>query len=232
MPLPLSTLRAANTRRLPQFKNKHGVPAHAAPDGSDWNPAQWLQAFIGEVGEFCRARIQYEQGLITFEEYAVQAAKELADAQTYLDLLALRCLDVVKGDGSTGTRPDAAGYFLELIANLGEYANNRKKLDRGDHTPEQFRFMKQESLYSARVLLEHLHKHVHEHDKPLPVQQAHPHGVDLDRAVVDKFNEISNRVGAQVYLHRQGTGVSVLEVAPDHRYDGALPPVAVNGGAL
>ncbi len=227
MPLPLSTLRAANKRRLPQFKNKHGVPAHSSPDGSDWNPAQWLQAFVGEVGEFCRARIQYEQGQITHEEYAVQAAKELADMQTYLDLLALRCLDVVKGDGVAGTLPDAAGYFMEIVANLGEYANNRKKMNRGDYTPEQFHFLKQESLFSARVILEHLHKH-DSRSAPLPVVTPHPTGVDLDTAVVDKFNEVSNRVGARVFLHRHGSGISVLEVAPDHRYDGALPPVCVN----
>lgn len=47
--LSFNTLRAANTQRLPQFKNKLGESAHTEPDGSDWCPAQWLQALVGEV---------------------------------------------------------------------------------------------------------------------------------------------------------------------------------------
>ena len=91
--LSLATLRKANMQRLPQFKNKHGQPAHTMPDGSDWSPAQWLQAVVGELGEYSNVRKKYERGDITFEEFRVLAAKELADVQTYLDLLALRCLD-------------------------------------------------------------------------------------------------------------------------------------------
>lgn len=91
--LSFSTLRAANEQRLPQFKNKHGAAAHTMADGSDWSPAQWLQAVVGELGEYANIRKKYERGDLTFEEYRVLAAKELADVATYLDLLALRCLD-------------------------------------------------------------------------------------------------------------------------------------------
>lgn len=35
--LTFAELREANIARLPQFKNKHGEPAHSQPDGSDWS---------------------------------------------------------------------------------------------------------------------------------------------------------------------------------------------------
>ena len=97
--LSFDTLRRANIARLPQFKNKHGQLAHSQPDGSDWSPAQWLQALVGELGEFANLRKKYERGDLTSEEYAVEAAKELADVQCYLDILARRCLDTPAGNG-------------------------------------------------------------------------------------------------------------------------------------
>lgn len=128
--LGFSTLREANRRRLPQFRNKHGELAHDKPDGSDWTPAQWLQAVVGELGEYANKRKKFERGDLSAEEFAVEAAKELADVATYLDLLALRCLD------TNGT--------------------------------------------------------------------AHPTGVDLGEAVIEKFNEVSERVGARIRIHGSG----------------------------
>ena len=124
--LTLNTLRDANKARLPEFKNKHGQPAHSKPDGSDWSPAQWLQAVVGQLGEYANFRKKFERGDLTFEEFEVHAGKELADVQTYLSLLALRCLD----------EPD----------------------------------------------------------------QPHPDGIDLGQATIDKFNEVSERVGSTVRL--------------------------------
>ena len=64
-PLSFAELRAANERRLPQFKNRLGEPAHSEPDGSDWSDAEWLQALP-------------------------MMRDELADVVCYLDLLAFR----------------------------------------------------------------------------------------------------------------------------------------------
>lgn len=124
--LTFNALRGANIARLPQFKNKHGELAHSKIDGSDWTPAQWLQAVIGELGEYANVRKKFERGDLTFEQYEEQASKELADVQTYLSILALRCLD--------------AGEF------------------------------------------------------------AHPEGIDLGQATIDKFNEVSERVNSSVRL--------------------------------
>ena len=49
--LSFATLRDANRMRLPQFRNKHGQLAHSQPDCSDWSPAQWLQAVVGDMIE-------------------------------------------------------------------------------------------------------------------------------------------------------------------------------------
>jgi NTP pyrophosphatase (non-canonical NTP hydrolase) len=88
--LTFNTLRSANVNRLPTFKNAKGEPAHSGPDGSDWSPAQWLQAVTGELGEYANLRKKYERGDIDEEEFLVFAKEELADVVTYLDILAFR----------------------------------------------------------------------------------------------------------------------------------------------
>lgn len=128
--LTFNALAGANRARLPQFKNKHGELVHRKPDGSDWSPAEWLQAVIGELGEYANFRKKLERGDITLEEFQVHAAKELADVQTYLSILSMRCLDL------NGT--------------------------------------------------------------------AHPNGINLGQATIDKFNEISERVGSNVRLDADG----------------------------
>jgi hypothetical protein len=49
--LTFRTLRDANLKRLPLFKDAKGRTCHSEKDGSDWQPAQWLQAVVGELGE-------------------------------------------------------------------------------------------------------------------------------------------------------------------------------------
>lgn len=131
MKLTFDTLRDANKARLPQFKNKHGGLAHSKKDGSEWSPAEWLQAVIGELGEYANNRKKYERGDLSSVEFATEAAKELADVQTYLDILARRCLDSPNG-------------------------------------------------------------------------VAHPDGVDLGKATIEKFNEVSARVGSNVFIDSDG----------------------------
>lgn len=91
MSLSFDTLREANIRRLPLFRNRHGDIAHSNPDGSDWSPAQWLQATVGELGEYANVRKKFERGDIEDEfQFRELAKRELADVATYLDLLAFR----------------------------------------------------------------------------------------------------------------------------------------------
>ena len=142
--LTFTTLREANLARLPQYRNKLGALAHSEPDGSDWSPAQWLQAVIGELGEYANIRKKYERGDISNADFRVLATKELADILTYLDILAARCLD-----------SDTLGV-------------NR-------------------------------------------------FGIDLGAAVTSKFNEVSTRVGASVFIHDDYlAGSEVRPYPPTH----------------
>ena len=86
--LSFNTLREANTARLAHFKNSRGELAHNKADGSDWTPAQWLQAVVGELGEYANIRKKFERGDIDLETFMQRASDELADVQTYLDILA------------------------------------------------------------------------------------------------------------------------------------------------
>lgn len=86
--LTFNVLRGATKARLPQFKNAKGNVAHSKIDGSDWSPAQWLQAVVGELGEYANLRKKFERGDIDEQAFRAEAADELADVVTYLDILA------------------------------------------------------------------------------------------------------------------------------------------------
>lgn len=192
--LSFSSLREANSARMPLFKNRLGGPAHTQPDGSDWNPASWLQALVGELGEYARARHLYETGEMSYEDYVIEAHKELADVQCYLDLLALRSLDKVD---TSSPHQDSAQAFQQLVAGLGEYANWRKKFERGDMPVQAFTAVAFDGLVEVSQQLPALYA---VRSYRTPVTHAHPAGVSLGRAVTDKFNEVSTRVGAAVML--------------------------------
>jgi NTP pyrophosphatase (non-canonical NTP hydrolase) len=193
--LSFAALRTANRARVPQFKNKLGGRAHSSDDGSDWNPAQWLQALVGEVGEYARVRHLYETGQLSYEAFQVEAKKELADVQCYLDLLSMRALDKTRNAASG---PDFAQELQQLMAGLGEYANWRKKLERGDIDAKTFSAVSAAGLAEAREKLAGLSGS--DSREAAVVVEAHPSGVDLGEAAHDKFNEVSVRVGATVFL--------------------------------
>jgi len=92
--LSFNTLRRANIQRLPQFKNAQGEPAHAKPDGSDWSPADWITAALGELGEAANLMKKIKRGDFgqagdASYKIALEALRlEFADVVTYMDLLA------------------------------------------------------------------------------------------------------------------------------------------------
>lgn len=88
--LTFKTLRSANLARLPEFKNAKGEPAHTEPDGSDWLLSQWCNAVLGELGEAANIIKKIERGDMSLEEARDKLSDELADVQTYLDILAYR----------------------------------------------------------------------------------------------------------------------------------------------
>lgn len=88
--LSFSALREANMKRLPQFKNSKGEPAHEKPDGSDWSLAEWMNAVAGELGEAANIIKKIRRGDMTLEEARPLLAKEFADIVTYLDITAMQ----------------------------------------------------------------------------------------------------------------------------------------------
>lgn len=85
--LSFKTLTDANNKRLPLFKNSKGLPAHSKPDGSDWSHAEWLQAVIGELGEYANIMKKVQRGDLTMVEAKPSIEKELADVMTYFAIL-------------------------------------------------------------------------------------------------------------------------------------------------
>lgn len=85
-------------------------------------------------------------------------------------------------DGSDWSRAD----WLEAVTGeLGEYANQSKKFRRGDITQEEFLTFAKKELADVVTYIDIL---------------ASQLGVDLGDAIREKFNEVSNRVGAAVYI--------------------------------
>lgn len=74
--LTFRTLRDANKERRKYFKHKK------------WSPAQWLQAVMGELGEYANLRKKVERGDFSMDEVRDKLADELADVVIYLDILA------------------------------------------------------------------------------------------------------------------------------------------------
>ncbi len=91
--LSFNTLREANLKRLPQFRDKKGRLSHPGEggDGSNWSLAEWACAVTGELGELCNVLKKVKRGDLLMDEARPEIAKELADVVTYLDILAMRC---------------------------------------------------------------------------------------------------------------------------------------------
>ena len=91
MGLTFDALRSANKLRLPTFRNAQGELSHPTKDGhnDNWSLCDWATAVTGELGEAANIIKKIRRGDFTLEEKREELAKELADVQTYLDLLAM-----------------------------------------------------------------------------------------------------------------------------------------------
>lgn len=106
-------LRRANLERVTHFG--HG----SLEEG--WNPAEWGCALAGEVGELCNIlkkiirRAPHDRPV---EELLVEAEKELADIQIYLDLTAAKLgVDLAKATQAKFNEvSDRLGYGIQLEA--------------------------------------------------------------------------------------------------------------------
>lgn len=92
--LTFTELREANIKRFPQFRNNRGELV----DCASWAPADWMTALTGEVGELANFLKKIKRG-DAIDAAPGYVAKELADIQIYLDILAWR-LAVDLGDAT------------------------------------------------------------------------------------------------------------------------------------
>lgn len=195
-------LRLANLRRLPLFKNKFGTIAHSKSDGSDWSPAQWFQAAVGEMGETARVRLDYEMGIIDRDEYERLIQDETPDVMIYWDLFNARALDVTRSVEvpRVDLVPSHAQMLMCAMAYIGEYANTRKKLDRGDVPVDEFISVRNDKLNMAITWLIRLLDADPMVNHMDVVVEAHPEDIDLGQATINKFNKVSDRISCIVRL--------------------------------
>lgn len=78
-----------------------------------------------------------------------------------------------------------AQWLQALVGELGELANYLKKIDRGDYTLQEKHDDVKKELADCQIYLDLL---------------AHVCDVNLGDATIDKFNEVSRRVSADVWL--------------------------------
>lgn len=187
------TLREANLLRLPEFKNRHGEPAHSEPDGSDWSDNEWLEAVIGELGEYANVAKKLRRGDLSRMEALPMLADELADVACYLDILAFRVgcdlgeamrkrfdteAITVAFDTPFGGPADR---LRAVVSHLGGFASFFRAREGG--------LSRREELSSVAYCLSAL---------------AHVWGIDLGAAVISKFNRVSIRVGSTVRISEAG----------------------------
>jgi NTP pyrophosphatase (non-canonical NTP hydrolase) len=78
--LTFDNLRSANRERV-----KHSKFAKCE---SEWTLAHWMQATVGELGELANIMKKVDRGDLTLDAARESMAKEFADVQTYLDIMA------------------------------------------------------------------------------------------------------------------------------------------------
>lgn len=95
--LTFDVLRQANLARIPLFRDRQGRICHPTipgqPVGFDWALSKWTNAVLGELGEAANIIKKIERGdyqPAQMHAVRVELGKELADVQTYLDILAHR----------------------------------------------------------------------------------------------------------------------------------------------
>lgn len=76
-------------------------------------------------------------------------------------------------------------WFKAMVGELGEFANISKKVDRGDFTQEEAQQAMADELADVQIYLDLL---------------AARCGVDLGRATMSKWNEVSDRVGVPIHV--------------------------------
>lgn len=156
-----------------------------------------LERKDARIAELERARGAADAATEAVIRSAEEERSELLDGVRGLTFAALRAANVARmpqfkdkhgcrvhpeDDGSDWSIAD---WFMSLTGEVGEFGNVAKKHKRGDLTDEEFRVLGGKELADVACYLDILAFRV---------------GVDLGEVIVAKFNEVSERVSADVYL--------------------------------
>lgn len=181
MSLTYQQLREANTARLPAFKNSKYEPVHLFSDGSDWSYSEWIQALVGEIGEYANFAKKYRRGDMCIDEFREEAKKELADVLTYLDILMhsagadpFTC-EVTERGHAVYLGHDASYVLCHLTHSVSVVWGLLSRRE------ELLPIVWQRIRYAVE-------------------QIAKIWGIDLEEATREKFNEVSNRIGCDITI--------------------------------
>jgi NTP pyrophosphatase (non-canonical NTP hydrolase) len=192
--LDLTVFRQANRHRIPQFKNAQGLPAHSQPDGSDWSLGDWVNATLGEMGEASNLLKKIRRGDYTLEHIRPELAKELADVITYLDILAMQVnvdLTCMHEFDVQLCRQDRV--VLKMTTNFGRASELFEQMEMAREAGETM------DEHDMDLFRRHITFYFHEIVSALQ-ELAKMVDVNLGQATIDKFNEVSIRVGSTIRL--------------------------------
>lgn len=198
--LTFAQLREANVARLPTFKNAKGVPYHK-PDGSDWTLGEWINALGGEIGEAQNIVKKVQRGDFTLDQVVRDLMDEVADVQTYLDIIAFRAgIDIFPGKSFGELRAQTLKRYHAADAkpkgSLGELFN-RLQSYAGDMA-----FMA-DMIREERVSMDNARDRLRQYILHLQAELdvlCYASGIDLGKATAVKFNMVSCRVRSPVFI--------------------------------
>lgn len=114
--LTFGQLRQANETRKRLFTNSKGELAHPE-DAVQWTRAEWLEAMVGELGEYCNDSKKFRRGDLTREQFIRKALEEIGGTLLYLDLL---CSEIAAETNSAFNLGYAVAYeFNRKSAQIG-----------------------------------------------------------------------------------------------------------------
>ncbi len=82
---------------------------------------------------------------------------------------------------------------------MGKYANKRKKFERGDITLEEFKIEAAKELADVQIYIDILVRRCLDTS-----EEVHATGINLGNATIEKFNEVSMRVGSDIFMGSTG----------------------------
>lgn len=191
--LTFDELRKANLTRLPLFKSSKGETVHQRSDGSDWSPADWFLALLGELGESATIISDSIPHVSkTPAERFVRVLSELGEAANLLKKV--RREDVTMND----VRDKLAKHISTAIVRL-EHAAAEMEIDIETAGPRLIEIADSDCPTIEEVRPQ-LAKELADVQCYLDIT-ASVLGVDLGDATVEKFNEVSKKIGVDVYIN-------------------------------